>query len=60
MAVSQGSDKADHHARMHAAFRWSVPADYVPPMSNVSLPYPKDGLPVDLQSLPAVTRKISR
>jgi acetyl-CoA synthetase len=28
MAVSQGSDNADHHARMHAAFRWSVPADF--------------------------------
>jgi hypothetical protein len=29
-------------------------------MSNVSLPYPKDGLPVDLRSLPAVTRRVSR
>ena len=40
-------------------FRWSVPPGYVPPMSNVSLPYPKDGLPVDLRSLPAVTRRTS-
>ncbi len=31
-------------------FRWSVPAGYVPPMSNVSLPYPKDGLPIDLRA----------
>src|SRR4051812_32373103 len=29
MDVSQGSDKqADHHARMHAAFRWAVPARF--------------------------------
>ncbi|MBK0392201.1 acyl-CoA synthetase [Ramlibacter algicola] len=29
MGVSQGSDKqADHHARMHAGFRWSVPAQF--------------------------------
>src|SRR3954469_10871601 len=28
MAVSQGSDNADHHARMHAAFRWSVPQTF--------------------------------
>jgi acetyl-CoA synthetase len=29
MGVSQGSDKqADHHARMHAAFRWAVPAQF--------------------------------
>jgi cytochrome P450 len=38
-----------------ARFRWSVPPDYVPPMSNVSLPYPKDGLPVDLRPLSTVT-----
>ena len=46
-------------AQLLTRFRWSVPPDYVPPMSNVSLPYPKDGLPVDLRSLPAVTRRIS-
>jgi cytochrome P450 len=40
-------------------FRWSVPADYVPPMSNVSLPYPTDGLPVDLRALPAVRTRTS-
>jgi acetyl-CoA synthetase len=28
MAVSQGSDKADHHAAMHAAFRWAVPSTF--------------------------------
>ena len=27
-------------------FSWTVPAGYRPPMSNLSLPYPKDGLPV--------------
>jgi cytochrome P450 len=47
-------------AHLLTRFRWSVPPDYVPPMSNVSLPYPKDGLPVDLRSLPAVTKGISR
>jgi cytochrome P450 len=47
-------------AQILVRFRWSVPPDYVPPMSNVSLPYPKDGLPVDLRSLPAVTRRVSR
>ena len=47
-------------AQLLTRFRWSVPPDYVPPMSNVSLPYPKDGLPVDLRSLPAVTTRISR
>jgi cytochrome P450 len=36
-------------AQILGRFRWSVPADYVPPMSNVSLPYPRDGLPVDLR-----------
>ncbi|GIF63984.1 cytochrome P450 [Asanoa ishikariensis] len=35
-------------AQILRRFRWSVPAHYTPPMSNVSLPYPKDGLPVDL------------
>ena len=39
-------------AHILVRFRWSVPPDYVPPMSNVSLPYPKDGLPVSLRSLP--------
>jgi cytochrome P450 len=38
-------------AQILARFRWSVPPDYVPPMSNVSLPFPKDGLPVDLRPL---------
>jgi cytochrome P450 len=47
-------------AQLLARFRWAVPPDYVPPMSNVSLPYPKDGLPVDLRLLPAVTNRISR
>jgi len=47
-------------AQILARFRWSVPPDYVPPMSNVSLPYPKDGLPVDLRSLPAATRRSAR
>jgi cytochrome P450 len=47
-------------AALLTRFRWSVPPDYVPPMSNVSLPYPKDGLPVDLRSLPAVTKRSSR
>ncbi|GLW33069.1 cytochrome P450 [Actinoplanes regularis] len=45
-------------ARILARFRWSVPPDYVPPMSNVSLPYPRDGLPIDLRSLPvSVSRR---
>jgi len=43
-----------------ARFRWSVPPDYVPPMSNVSLPYPKDGLPIDLRPLSTSTERISR
>ncbi len=41
-------------AQILTRFRWSVPPDYVPPMSNVSLPYPRDGLPVDLRSLSTV------
>lgn len=28
MTVSQGSDCADHHARLHAQFRWAVPARF--------------------------------
>ena len=32
-------------------FEWSVPLDYAPPMRNDSLPYPDDGLPVDLRPL---------
>ncbi|GLB64812.1 cytochrome P450 [Dietzia sp. NCCP-2495] len=32
-------------------FEWSVPLEYVPPMRNDSLPYPSDGLPVDLRPL---------
>ena len=28
MTGSQGSDKADHHGAMHAAFRWAVPAQF--------------------------------
>lgn len=32
-------------------FEWSVPLDYAPPMRNDSLPYPADGLPVDLRRL---------
>jgi acetyl-CoA synthetase len=28
MPVSQGSDKQDHHARMHADFRWAVPEHF--------------------------------
>lgn len=32
-------------------FEWSVPLDYTPPMRNDSLPYPADGLPVDLRPL---------
>jgi cytochrome P450 len=47
-------------AQLLTRFRWSVPPDYVPPMSNVSLPYPKDGLPVELRSIPSVTRRIPR
>jgi cytochrome P450 len=47
-------------AQILTRFRWSVPPGYVPPMSNVSLPYPTDGLPVDLRSLSAVTGRISR
>lgn len=38
-------------AQILTRFRWTVPPDYVPPMSNVSLPYPKDGLPVSLRPL---------
>jgi cytochrome P450 len=38
-------------AQILTRFRWTVPPDYVPAMSNVSLPYPKDGLPVDLRPL---------
>ncbi|MFL6171736.1 MAG: cytochrome P450 [Marmoricola sp.] len=30
-------------------YAWTVPAGYRPPMSNLSLPYPKDGLPVTLR-----------
>lgn len=32
-------------------FEWTVPLDYTPPMRNDSLPYPVDGLPVDLRAL---------
>jgi cytochrome P450 len=39
--------------RILTRFRWSVPPDYAPPMSNVSLPYPTDGLPIDLRPLSA-------
>ncbi len=42
-------------AQILTRFRWSVPPGYVPPMSNVSLPYPKDGLPIRLRSLSPVT-----
>ncbi len=42
-------------AQILGRFRWSVPPGYVPPMSNVSLPYPKDGLPIDLRPLSTVT-----
>ncbi len=41
-------------AQILVRFRWTVPPGYVPPMNNVSLPYPKDGLPVELRSLSAV------
>jgi cytochrome P450 len=47
-------------AQILTRFRWSVPVDYVPPMSNVSLPYPKDGLPVDLRSLSAVATTMTK
>jgi cytochrome P450 len=47
-------------AQILTRFRWSVPPDYVPPMSNVSLPYPRDGLPIDLRVLPAATKTTSR
>ena len=33
-------------------FEWTVDPDYVPPMNYHSLPFPKDGLPVDLRLLP--------
>jgi cytochrome P450 len=36
-------------AQILVRFRWSVAAGYVPPMSNVSLPYPTDGLPIALR-----------
>ncbi|SNT64601.1 Cytochrome P450 [Asanoa hainanensis] len=36
-------------AQVLRRFRWSVPTHYAPPMSNVSLPYPRDGLPVALR-----------
>lgn len=29
--------------------RWSVDPDYVPPMDNHSLPFPKDGLPIRIE-----------
>jgi hypothetical protein len=32
-------------------FEWTVDPDYVPPMNYHSLPFPKDGLPVDLSPL---------
>ena len=32
-------------------FEWTVDADYVVPMNYHSLPFPKDGLPVDLRRL---------
>ena len=43
-------------AQLLTRFRWSVPPGYVPPMNNVSLPYPRDGLPIDLRSLSTGTR----
>ena len=46
-------------AQILTRYRWSVPAGYVPPMSNVSLPYPKDGLPVDLRPLANVRRTVA-
>lgn len=33
------------------SYRWDVPADYQPKMNNLSLPVPKDGLPLNLQRL---------
>jgi cytochrome P450 len=42
-------------AQILVRFRWSVPPGYVPAMSNVSLPYPKDGLPIGLRPLSTVT-----
>jgi len=32
-------------------FEWSIDQDYVPPMNYHSLPFPKDGLPVDVRPL---------
>ncbi len=36
-----------HH--LLRGFEWSVDPAYVPPMNNLSLPFPKDGQPVDLR-----------
>lgn len=36
-----------HH--LLRGFEWRVDADYEPPMNNLSLPFPKDGQPVDLR-----------
>lgn len=35
--------------RMLRDFEWSVPADYVPPTDNHSLPFPTDGAPIALR-----------
>lgn len=34
--------------RLLRTYHWDLPADYVPPMDNHSLPFPKDGLPLTL------------
>ena len=32
-------------------YRWSVPADYVWPIDLTALPFPRDGVPVQLEHL---------
>ena len=34
--------------RLLREYRWTVDADYVPPLDQHSLPFPKDGLPINL------------
>jgi cytochrome P450 len=39
-------------------FSWSVPHDYAAPLDYTSLPFPRDGLPVDLSPLPHQSTRI--
>ena len=35
-------------ARLLRGYHWTVDLSYVAPIDNHSLPFPKDGLPIDL------------